>query len=88
MCPWELTLGANYYYHHIDAGSETDSDYDNYYTLKFAPVLNLPKGFRLSSTLLYSSRRTMEDRHAHLFATVKATSSWVGSVMSLPNSTI
>lgn len=70
--PWELTLGANYYYHHIDAGSETDSDYDNYYTLKFAPVLNLPKGFRLSSTLLYSSRRTMEDRHAHLFATVKA----------------
>ena len=70
--PWELTLGANYYYHHIDAGSKTDSDYDNYYTLKFAPVLNLPKGFRLSSTLLYSSRRTMEDRHAHLFATVKA----------------
>ncbi len=70
--PWELTLGANYYYHHIDAGSETDSDYDNYYTLKFAPVLNLPKGFRLSSTLLYSSRRTMEDRHAHFFATVKA----------------
>ena len=70
--PWELTLGANYYYHHIGAGSETDSDHDNYYTLKFAPVLNLPKGFRLSSTLLYSSRRTMEDRHAHLFATVKA----------------
>ena len=69
---WELTLGANYYYHHIDAGSETDSDHDNYYTLKFAPVLNLPKGFRLSSTLLYSSRRAMEDRHAHLFATVKA----------------
>ena len=69
---WELTLGANYYYHHIDAGSETDSDHDNYYTLKFAPVLNLPKGLRLSSTLLYSSRRTMEDQHAHLFATVKA----------------
>jgi hypothetical protein len=26
----------------------------------------------LSSTLLYSSKRAMEDRHAHLFATVKA----------------
>ena len=41
-------------------------------TLKAAPVLNLPHGFRLSSTLLYSSRRSIDDRHAHLFATVKA----------------
>ena len=32
----------------------------------------LSHGFRLSSTLLYSSRRDMDDRHAHLFATVKA----------------
>lgn len=27
---------------------------------------------RLSATLLYSSRRTLEDQHPHLFATVKA----------------
>ena len=41
-------------------------------TLKFAPVISLPYGIRLSSTLLYSSRRSIDDRHAHLFATVKA----------------
>ena len=70
--PWELTLGANYYYHHLDAGEYSDSDHDNFVTLKFAPVLNLSHGFRLSSTLLYSSRRTIEDLHPHLFATVKA----------------
>ena len=70
--PWELTLGANYYYHHVDAGAYSDSDHDNFVTLKLAPVLNLSHGFRLSSTLLYSSRRDMDDRHAHLFATVKA----------------
>ena len=70
--PWELTLGANYYYHHVDAGAYSDSDHDNFVTLKLAPVLNLSHGFRLSSTLLYSSRRDMDDCHAHLFATVKA----------------
>ena len=70
--PWELTLGANYYYHHVDAGAYSDSDHDNFVTLKLAPVLNLSHGFRLSSTLLYSSRRDMNDRHSHLFATVKA----------------
>ena len=70
--PWELTLGANYYYQHSDADVNTPSDHENFVTLKLAPVLNLPNGFRLSSTLLYSSRRPMEDQHAHLFATVKA----------------
>lgn len=70
--PWELTLGANYYYQHLDSGPDTASDHDNFVTLKFAPVLNLSHGFRLSSTLLYISRRTIEDHHAHLFATVKA----------------
>ena len=70
--PWELTVGANYYYQHIDAGEGMDTDHDNFVTLKLAPVLNLSHGLRLSSTLLYSSRRTLEDQHAHLFATVKA----------------
>ena len=70
--PWELTLGANYYYQHVSADADTASDHDNFVTLKAAPVLNLPHGFRLSSTLLYSSRRSLDDQHAHLFAAVKA----------------
>ena len=70
--PWELTLGANYYYQHVDSDADTSSDNDNFVTLKLAPVLNLSNGFRLSSTLLYSSKRSIEDQHAHLFATVKA----------------
>jgi hypothetical protein len=37
-----------------------------------ARVLRLPYGLRLSSVLLYSSRRDIEQRHAHLYATVKA----------------
>ena len=70
--PWELTLGANYYYQHQDADTDGSSDNDNFVTLKAAPVLNLPYGFRLSSTLLYSSRRSIDNQHAHLFATIKA----------------
>ena len=70
--PWELTLGANYYHQHLNADAVKPSDSDNFVTLKLAPVLNLSNGFRLSSTLLYSSRRLMDDLPAHLFATVKA----------------
>ena len=68
---WELTLGANYYHQHANSGVDIPSENDNFVTLKFAPVLNLSHGFRLSSTLLYSSKRKMEDQHAHLFAAVK-----------------
>ena len=68
----ELTLGANYYHQHVNSDAKNPSQNDNFVTLKFAPVLNLPQGFRLSSTLLYSSRQSIEDKHAHLFATVKA----------------
>ena len=70
--PWELTVGANFYHQHQKAGDNTPSENDNFVTLKLAPVLNLSHGFRISSTLLYSSRRAMEDKSAHLFATVKA----------------
>jgi hypothetical protein len=70
--PWELTVGANFYHQHQNAGDNTPSENDNFVTLKLAPVLNLSHGFRISSTLLYSSRRAMEDKSAHLFATVKA----------------
>ena len=65
--PLELTLGANYYYQHVNSDVKTPSDNDNFVTLKAAPTLNLSHGFRLSSVLLYSS-----NQHAHLFATVKA----------------
>ena len=68
--PWELTLGANYYHQHLKSDAVTASDNDNFVTFKLAPVLNLPNGFCLSSTLLYSSRRSMDNLHAHLFATV------------------
>jgi hypothetical protein len=70
--PWELTFGANYYHEHQKAGFNSASADDDYVTLKAAPTLNLPNGFRLSTTLLYSSRRTIGDVHPHLFATVKA----------------
>ena len=69
--PWELTLGANYYHQHVSADADAASDNDDFVTLKAAPVLNLPHGFRLSSTLLYSSRRSIDSSHPHLFATVK-----------------
>ena len=69
---WELTMGANYYHQHQKAGAGVPSKTDNFVTLKLAPVLNLPHGFRLSSTLLYSSRRALAGKSAHLFATVKA----------------
>ena len=69
--PWELTLGANYYHQHVSADANDASENDDFVTLKAAPVLNLPHGFRLSSTLLYSSRRSIDSSHPHLFATVK-----------------
>ena len=69
--PWELTLGANYYHQHVSADADAASENDDFVTLKAAPVLNLPHGFRLSSTLLYSSRRSIDSSHPHLFATVK-----------------
>ena len=68
---WELTLGANYYYEHRNADKDIAADNEHYVALKLAPVLNLPHGWRLSSTLLYSSRRSMNDIHPHLFATAK-----------------
>lgn len=68
----ELTLGANYYHQHQSAGRSTPSDDDNFVTLKAAPVLHLLHGIRLSSVLLYSSSRDIEQRHPHLYATVKA----------------
>jgi len=70
--PWELTLGANYYHQYQKATESMPSQSDDFVTLKFAPVLILSHGIRLSSVLLYSSRRSLDNQSAHLFATVKA----------------
>ena len=63
-----LTAGANVYHDHI---SDVEPLNDTYYVLKFAPVLLLGKGFRLSSMLIYNSKQDESERHAHLYGSVK-----------------
>ena len=66
--PLRITGGVNAYHHHYEL---LESVYDNYFTLKFAPTLLLGKGFRLSSVLLFNSKKKLLDQHAHLYASVK-----------------
>ena len=66
--PLRITGGVNAYHHHYEL---LESVYDNYFTLKFAPTLLLGKGFRLSSVLLFNSKRKMSENHAHLYASIK-----------------
>ena len=66
--PLRITGGVNAYHHHYEL---LESVYDNYFTLKCAPTLLLGKGFRLSSVLLFNSKRKMTENHAHLYASVK-----------------
>lgn len=66
--PLRITGGVNAYHHHYEL---LESVYDNYFTLKCAPTLLLGKGFRLSSVLLFNSKRKMTEDHAHLYASVK-----------------
>ena len=68
----QYTVSGKEIHQHVSEDADAASEHDNFVTLKVAPTLNLPQGFRLSSTLLYSSRRSIDSRHAHLFATVKA----------------
>ena len=63
-----LTAGANVYHLHI---SDDDAVNNTFYTLKLAPTLLIGKGFRLSSALIYNSKREAYDQHAHLYASVK-----------------
>ena len=63
-----LTAGANVYHLHI---SYDDAVNNTFYTLKFVPTLLLGKGFRLSSVLIYNSKKEAYDQHAHLYASVK-----------------
>ena len=63
-----LTAGANLYHKHISDDNAVD---DTFYTLKLAPTLLFGKGLRLSSVLIYNSKKESSDQRAHLYASVK-----------------
>ena len=65
---FRLTGGANVYHQHIKL---YESNNDTFFTLKFAPTLLLGNGFRLSSVLLFNSKKDYIEQHAHLYASVK-----------------
>ena len=65
---FRLTGGANVYHQHIKLD---ESNNDTFFTLKFAPTLLLGNGFRLSSVLLFNSKKDYIEQHAHLYASVK-----------------
>lgn len=65
---FRLTGGANVYHQHIKLD---DSSNDTFFTLKFAPTLLLGNGLRLSSVLLFNSKKDYIEQHAHLYASVK-----------------
>lgn len=65
---FRLTGGANVYHQHIKLD---ESNNDTFFTLKFAPTLLLGNGFRLSSVLLFNSKRDILEQHAHLYASIK-----------------
>ena len=69
--PLRLTAGADYYHQHVDEGTYSYGFNDNYYHLKLAPTLTLGSGWRLSSQLLYSSRKKRYDEHPWLYASLK-----------------
>ena len=65
---FRLTGGANVYHEHVKL---EESSNDTFFTLKFAPTLLLGNGFRLSSVLLFNSKKDYIEQHAHLYASVK-----------------
>ena len=65
---FRLTGGANVYHEHIKL---EESNNETFFTLKFAPTLLLGNGFRLSSVLLFNSKKDYIEQHAHLYASVK-----------------
>ena len=66
--PLRLTGGANVYHQHLEI---EESINDTFFTLKFAPTLLLGNGFRLSSVLLFNSKKDLLEQRAHLYASVK-----------------
>lgn len=63
-----LTAGANVYHQHFSLEDIYD---DTFFTLKLAPTLLFSNGFRLSALLLYNGQQELNNRHAHLYASVK-----------------
>lgn len=66
--PLRLTGGANVYHLHISSDEAVD---ETFFSLKLTPTLLLGKGFRLSSVLIYNSRRDYYGMRGHLNASVK-----------------
>ncbi len=68
-----ITAGADY--NHQRTKVEDDDSYfkrfDNYYHLKLIPSLTMGKGFRLSSTMIFSSSKVLREANQHLYATIK-----------------
>ncbi len=69
--PLRLTAGADFYHLNHEEPEADVSSHENFFHLKLMPALMLGHGFRLSSTLVYSSRRTINAAHPHLYAAVK-----------------
>lgn len=63
-----LTAGANVYHSHVSYDNPIDN---TFFTLKLAPTLLLGNGFRLSSVLLYNSKRGDYEQDGHLYASIK-----------------
>jgi hypothetical protein len=71
--PLRLTAGADFFHVCLNAADYTGSRHDNYFNLRLMPSLQLAGGVRVSSRLLYSSRRSLlAQTHPHLYASVKA----------------
>lgn len=66
--PLRLTAGANVYHLHISSDEAVN---ETFFSLKLTPTLLLGKGFRLSSVLIYNSRRDYYLENAHLNASIK-----------------
>lgn len=66
-----LTAGVDYYHQRVDEGIFSAGFNENFYHLKLAPTLCLGGGWRLSSQLLYSSRKRRYDEHPWLYASLK-----------------
>lgn len=70
---FRLTAGADYYHQKIDMPDYEGRRHYNHFNLRLLPSLRLGGGLRLSSMLLYKSRRTLIlESHPHLYASVKA----------------
>lgn len=81
--PLRLTAGADFFHDYLDAADYTGSRHDNYFNLRLLPSLQLARGVRISSRLLYSSRKNLlVETHPHLYASVKASKD-IGQYLTL-----